>query len=167
MTIYLITNKLNGKKYVGQTRQPVKARWQYHCNPAKKCFGSAVRLAIIKYGKANFTFEVLEEVGSIEETNYLEAYYIRHYQTLAPNGYNLTTGGEAHTVSDETRKKLSLAHKGKKYLGRRKPLYCVETGEYFSDAEEAANKLGIAKSHISAVCLGQRSHVQGKVLRYV
>lgn len=119
--IYLITNLINGRKYVGQTRytDPQK-RWKTHMKSAKN--GSPYKLhnAIRKYGQENFLVETIrickhEELGSLEE------YYAEIYGTYMwdpSEGYNMTWCGKnfrlgmSHT--EETREKLRTSHLGKK-----------------------------------------------------
>lgn len=92
--IYKITNKVNGKSYIGQTIQNVKERFYQHC--AIKCsqavLNMAIHKAINKYGKSNFTIEVIEEVESTN-LNDREKYWIRYYDSYN-NGYNSTEGGQ-------------------------------------------------------------------------
>ena len=92
--IYKITNKINGKSYIGQTIQNVKERFYQHC--ATKCSQSILNMvihkAIDKYGKSNFTIEVIEEVESTN-LNDRERYWIRYYDSYN-NGYNSTEGGQ-------------------------------------------------------------------------
>ena len=92
--IYKITNKINGKSYIGQTIQNVKERFYQHC--ATKCSQSILNMvihkAINKYGKSNFTIEVIEEVESTN-LNDRERYWIRYYDSYN-NGYNSTEGGQ-------------------------------------------------------------------------
>ena len=52
--IYKITNRINGKVYIGQTRMSLNVRWWHHCN-RKDC--PALHHAIKKYGAENFTVE--------------------------------------------------------------------------------------------------------------
>lgn len=65
--IYKITNRLNGKSYIGQTIQNVKNRFYQHC--ANKCnkavLNMSIHKAIKKYGKSNFTVQVIEEIDSV------------------------------------------------------------------------------------------------------
>lgn len=82
--IYKITNRINGKVYIGQSIH-IKRRWQEHCRPSTK---SIISDAIKKYGKENFSFEIIEECN-VEELNEKEAYYIESYNSLTPNGYNI------------------------------------------------------------------------------
>ena len=92
--IYKITNNLNGKSYIGQTIQNVKERFYQHC--AVKCsqavLNMAIHKAINKYGKSNFTVQVIEEVESVY-LNDRERYWIKYYNSYN-NGYNSTKGGQ-------------------------------------------------------------------------
>ena len=92
--IYKITNTINSKSYIGQTIQNVKERFYQHC--ATKCSKAvsnmAIHRAIKKYGKSNFTVEVIEEIDSAN-LNDRERYWIRYYDSYN-NGYNSTEGGQ-------------------------------------------------------------------------
>lgn len=92
--IYKITNTINGKSYIGQTIQNVKERFYQHC--ATKCSkvvsNMAIHRAIKKYGKSNFTVEVIEEIDSTN-LNDRERYWIRYYDSYN-NGYNSTEGSQ-------------------------------------------------------------------------
>ena len=92
--IYKITNKLNNKVYIGQTIQKPIERFYQHC--AKKCdkyiLNMVIHKAIFKYGKENFTFEVIEEVPK-QQLNEREEYWIKYYNSYT-DGYNSTKGGQ-------------------------------------------------------------------------
>lgn len=92
--IYKITNIINGKSYIGQTIQDVKDRFYQHC--ATKCSKAvsnmAIHKAIKKYGKSNFTIEVIEEIDSAN-LNDREKYWIKYHNSYN-NGYNSTKGGQ-------------------------------------------------------------------------
>lgn len=92
--IYKITNTINSKSYIGQTIQNVKERFYQHC--ATKCSKAvsnmAIHRAIKKYGKSNFTVEVIEEIDSAN-LNDREKYWIKYYNSYN-NGYNSTKGGQ-------------------------------------------------------------------------
>lgn len=91
-SIYKITNKLNGKIYIGQSINPFN-RFKQHCyNKQGSSYKSLINEAINKYGKENFLFEILEL--DIENYNEREKYWIKYFNCLSPNGYNLTEGGE-------------------------------------------------------------------------
>lgn len=87
--IYKIENKLNHKIYIGQSMDPER-RFREHCGQKQMKYSSLIQDAIQKYGKENFTFEVL---GWFEDYNEKEIYYISFYRSLAPYGYNLHPGG--------------------------------------------------------------------------
>jgi group I intron endonuclease len=110
MFLYIITNLINKKQYVGITNN-IAERWKNHC-----C-GHGARLvwaAIQKYGKENLKFEILFE-GSDEEIKRLECLTIATLDTIAPNGYNLTAGGDGlFNPCEETRQKISKSLTGKK-----------------------------------------------------
>jgi group I intron endonuclease len=92
MIIYLITNKLNGKIYVGQTVQSLEERWYGHCH--QKCTFPIDR-AIRKHSPENFTREVIAHANTQEELDYLETYFIIIYDAQNPEvGYNLADGGQ-------------------------------------------------------------------------
>lgn len=87
--IYKITNKINNKSYIGQSIDPQR-RWKEHKNKNYH-YKSMIGEAISKYGQENFSFEVL---GWYEDYNEKEKYFIKFYNTLQPNGYNIMQGGE-------------------------------------------------------------------------
>lgn len=105
--IYCLTFP-NGKKYVGKTTRTIEERMQGHKRPSNKC--PLVKYAYEKYG--TFEIETLIEVEN-EHLDKYEVHYIKEFQTLSPNGYNLTTGGEGGIPSDETRAKMRESHKGR------------------------------------------------------
>lgn len=126
MKIYMITNRINNKKYVGQTIQPIGRRWARHLSSGNALFG-----AVKKYGKENFSIEVIDTASSIEELNQKEIDWIKKLNTLSPNGYNLKSGGHCGgTPCAETLKRQSLSHIGKKIS--------LETRKKMSEAQKLA-----------------------------
>jgi group I intron endonuclease len=110
--IYVIENRVNGKMYVGQTRNP-RARRHQHFSAKSGC--PYVKNAIRKYGKGNLNFRIIEECGTLEIANAQEKFWIKSLNTLRPFGYNLRVGGEAGGFpSQETREKMRLSQLGKK-----------------------------------------------------
>ena len=91
-SIYIIKNKINNKVYIGQAKDPNK-RFISHLSRAKtNADHSPIHDAITILGKENFYYEILEK--NIENYNEREKYWIKYYNSLVPNGYNLTEGGE-------------------------------------------------------------------------
>lgn len=90
--IYLITNKLNQKKYVGQTARDIYTRFDEHCT--EKRGHSKLHNAIQKYGWLNFKVEPLEEVP-LDQLDEREQYWIKKLDTRNPEiGYNIASGGK-------------------------------------------------------------------------
>ena len=92
--IYKIENLLNHKVYIGQSIH-IERRWKEHCN---KKNNSLIGQAIQKYGKENFSFQVLCEC-LIEDLPTLEEYYISFYNSIVPNGYNIMNSYNGHFTS--------------------------------------------------------------------
>jgi len=114
MVIYKITNIINGKEYIGQTTKTIEQRWKRHCwGCTLKSGRMVISTAIAKYGKENFIIEKVQEASSQEELDNLEIYYAKKYNTFSPNGYNLKAGNGNGCVSEETRRKISIANKGR------------------------------------------------------
>ena len=97
--LYLIT--LNGKKYVGQTKNTT-SRFRRHRKPDSECryFSNAIQT----HGWENAIIEILLVDLTLEEANRLETHYIDTLKTLVPGGYNLKKDGECYEWSEETRK---------------------------------------------------------------
>lgn len=109
--IYKITNKINGKCYIGQSIN-IKERFYGHKSSENNKY---LKNAFKKYGIDNFVFEVIEEC-KMEELNEKEIYYIKLYKSANRKyGYNLSLGGQgkAKKTSLRTRKLISKSKKGK------------------------------------------------------
>lgn len=134
--IYMYTNRLNGKRYIGKSTN-IEARFGKHRRNAKDGRESYFYNAIRKYGLEQFDFEVLEECTE-EELNEREKHYIDLYNTLYPSGYNLTPGGDGGDVyknrseaeNKKTREKMSASHKGLKHTpGERAKISAAQKGK--------------------------------------
>ena len=122
MIVYKIKNLLTNISYIGQTVQSLEKRWIHHCTPNSGC--KYLSNAIQKYGKENFEIKVLAYCNNIEEMNHREQYYIKLFNTLAPNGYNLMTGGGNSLPSKEVSEKRSNSLK--KFYKNNSPKPCSE-----------------------------------------
>lgn len=90
--IYLITNDINNKVYVGQAKNSER-RFQGHCKPSAAYLDNElIAHAIQTYGKEHFQLTILE--SQIENYNAREKYWIKYYNSQVPNGYNILDGGE-------------------------------------------------------------------------
>lgn len=96
MYVYKITNKINNKIYIGVTNN-YKKRWSNECSyPRDPKRRQVIQEAIHKYGKNNFTFELLHSNLSLESAAEYENYYANKYNSYVPNGYNVAKCGEYH-----------------------------------------------------------------------
>lgn len=81
--VYLIQNMKNGKKYVGQTIQPLEIRFNQHAH-SKSAIGRSIR----QDGIENFRYGVIKSCSSRKELNYWEKFFISKLKTKSPYGYN-------------------------------------------------------------------------------
>lgn len=111
--IYKIENKINGKCYIGQSKN-VKDRWRGHKRSTRLVKEGAtikhsqvqvVHLALAKYGINNFIFKVIEEVDTQEEANDRETYWVSYYNSYS-NGYDADHGGMNAPKTEEWKKKV-------------------------------------------------------------
>jgi len=167
--IYMLTSP-KGKKYIGQTIQPILKRFAKHQLPSSRC--KAILGAINKYGWENFKKDWYECPD--EDLNELEEYLVEALRTLAPGGYNLKEGGGSHgKMSAETKQKMSEAKKGEK-----NPMY-EKTGENNPNYKRACTKdtkekiskslfgRTLSKEHkkkISKSKMGKKNPMYGKTL---
>lgn len=131
--IYCITSP-SGKKYIGQSKKLLSngkkwgylCRWRDHISDSKtKNYCRLLNNAIRKYGYENLTIELICEC-SVEELNEKEQYYISLHNTVTPNGYNLTHGGNSCKQTAETQTLKSKSMIGKnvgKVFPKRKRKY--------------------------------------------
>lgn len=96
--IYKITNRLNGKSYIGKTEFSIQRRFQQHCKDAKKPQEQIRPLyrAMNKYGIENFFVEQLDQASDPNELANKEIYWIGRFNTYE-NGYNATLGGDGRS----------------------------------------------------------------------
>ena len=95
--IYKITNRVNNKSYIGQTRFTVEHRFKQHIkNYNIEHRKQPLYMAFDKYGLQNFKVETLEECD-VDKLDEREIYWIAYYDTFR-NGYNATLGGQKHSA---------------------------------------------------------------------
>jgi group I intron endonuclease len=117
--IYCIFNNLNGKIYIGKSKNPNK-RWFRHITTAfsKKAKDKfAIHLAIKKYNLNNFTFSILQSFNKEKDCFNAEIYWIKYFNSKE-FGYNLTDGGEGCSgkiISEKTRTKIRQKAMGRKH----------------------------------------------------
>jgi len=164
MLIYLTTNNIKGKVYVGK-----------YCGKSKSYLGSGVYVtrAIKKYGKKNFSRITLE--NGITDHDYLcerEIYWIEFYDSTNPEiGYNICKGGRGRlgtipwnkgvSPSEETRKKIAESQKGENnnFYGKN---HSEKTIEIMSETHKGKNHPMYGKHHSEETCKKISEALSGK-----
>lgn len=177
--IYLWTNLINGKHYVGQTSNFYNRMREYKRNN----FNYYMKEDVERNGIENFDIEILEKIEDISNEDFLterEQYWMDYYQSYdLEKGYNIfdVAGnvcylkrsdtikerfcGEGNGMygkhhSDETKRKIAESKIGKTHAPTHfKRVRCVETGKIYNSQSEAAQEYGITQAAISAVCKGK------------
>ena len=143
--IYKIENLNSHKKYIGQSVH-IEKRWKQHCQKNKT---SLIAKAIQKYGKENFSFEILEKC-SIEQLDQREDFFIKYYNSIVPNGYNVIENNVTNRHSynkydkntflqiifDIKNTSLSFADISKKYNLDISMIYYLNRGDYHYNPEQ-------------------------------
>lgn len=216
-TVYQHKNKINGKIYIGITSQEPEKRWRkgegYISSPH---FYSAIQ----KYGWDNFEHNILFAELTREEACQKEQELIKQFNSMDREyGYNSTSGGDIFTMNEETKqklsqsmmgnknglghpcseekkKKISEAQKGRSFTEehkqklseaakkrhvpcsdekkktlsknypRKKQVYCEELDTIYESVQECGRQLGISATSISKLCRGRGKTLKGYHLRY-
>lgn len=142
--IYITTNHINGKKYIG------KKKHDSHENTYLGS-GTAIMAAIEKYGKENFSKEIIEECKTKQELAEREKYWISYYHAVEDRMYyNIASGGEGgggHHFSSEERQELSERNKGSNNPYA-KPVICLNDMKVFGSRSEAADYYNVREDSI-------------------
>lgn len=193
--IYLWTNLVNGKKYVGQTTCFYRRMKTYRCVYPNAYMEHAVK----KYGLDNFDITILEYDVPLDRLDEREQYWLDYYQSYdMDKGYNIckvagTTKGVTHTEewckkhSDWLKEKWKDADYRKfwhdKMSGKNNYFYgkdfsgdknghattilCVELNKIYTTVKEAAKEHGISRQNISHVLNGRQQTAGGYHWEYI
>ena len=167
--IYMYTNKINGKRYVGQAVN-FNRRHNTHISDsynekAKYDYNVPFHRAIRKYGIENFEIKILaENISTQEKMNEYERFFIKRYDTLCKNnkGYNIASGGsngnplEGKTEEEieQWKQKLSESHKGK--------IFSEEHKQKMSEANKGKKVTKETRQRISEAMQGENHPMYGK-----
>ena len=130
-SIYIVTNTVNNKIYIGKTKKSIQERFKEHKCSAKIGSSFYIHKAIRKYGEENFRIDLLEFLNDENLSNDREKFWISE---LSPD-YNMTSGGEGgdywkgKTFSEEHRYKL-----GNSFRGKKRPPMSIEQREKLRQA---------------------------------
>lgn len=141
--IYKITNRINGKVYIGQTKNSLARRFYIHCRRSSCC--KKLKYAIGKYGKENFTINQIDHAHNQNEADNKERFWIKNYKaTQDKYGYNILDGGHNPTSI------------------KRKRVICIELEKEFESISAAADYFKCKTVEtISRVCRGERPTFNG------
>ena len=182
--VYKFTNKINGMSYVGCSRDTIEGRLSTHLKKSKNK-RSYFFNAYLKHGKENFESCTIDNAYSEEDMFEKEKFWIKFYDCMAPNGYNLTEGGGGIVnMTPEIRAKISKTKTGvpmPQLRGRvrtqeqknniSRGMGCtpikgvnIKTGEeiYLHSVSDGKN-YGFNPSLVSAVALGNRPTHKGYI----
>lgn len=113
--IYIVTNSVNNKVYIGKTIKTLKQRQRSHNAAVKRGVKTHFYDAIRKYGENVFEWDVLEEILD-DQASDAEIFWIAYFKYIGVDLYNHTIGGEGvvgNKWSEESRKRQSERYKGK------------------------------------------------------
>lgn len=197
--IYKIENKITKKIYIGQTdRKYIGDRIGKHKYSLKngKHKNKLMQKDFDLYGFESFEVSVLEELSDYDLANKRERYFIDYFGGSGSEFlYNLETGGRSgfkrlkeysgmygKNHSNETKKKISKARKGKplskehaKKISesisginhpRHKEIKCLNNGKIYFSITQAAAELRLSQSAISRVCRKECKQVRGYIFEY-
>lgn len=141
--VYMHVNKINGKIYIGITRQTVEQRWKTNGKGYKKqCFYKAIK----KYGWNNFNHIILFDKLTKEEAESKEKELISYYKSNNSEfGYNIENGGLRGDKTSET-----TINK------RKKRIICVELNKEYESIQDASDELKVDRTTISK-CLNKEN----------
>lgn len=152
--IYQITNKVNGKKYVGYTKYTPEFRFEKHWQQ-RNHDTSILHNAMKKYGKKNFSVIGLEEIDESEWVE-KEQEWIDKLKTQRPYGYNICAGGNkppVHFGADNVKSKLSTSQ----------VMELIEDlKKYELDFGQIAKKYRMSRSQIEKINKGEFRHIEGE-----
>lgn len=169
--IYLITNIVNNKKYVGQSWDIYK-RWVGHKAPLRGNYHSNSHLqrAWNKYGEHNFTFEILKECSTQKELDKEEIYYISKFNSANSEfGYNEELGGNGTGRRPESvKKRISVSKRGMLSKLSQDDVRHIKMAVFLGiDRKEIFNQFNTNRAVITAICTGQtHSYILPELTKY-
>ena len=174
MIIYEARNKINGKRYIGQTIHTLEERKRGHIS--SMCC-SYFRRALDKYGVDSFEWNIIDTAETRDELNRKESYWIEFYDTTnRDKGYNLKGDGYNPFLTDRVKKAIGDAQRGElnhmygKY-GKNNPssipVIDITTGIKYDSVSDMCRVTNFGLSRVCCVCRGERYTHKGHVFRYL
>lgn len=143
--IYITTNCINGRRYLGQKK--FRVNWKYY-----KGSGKLLKQAIKKYGTKNFVRDIVAFAYSKEELDKLEIEWISNYDAVKDNNfYNIANGGEGFCGENNT-----IFEKNKIKV------VCLEDKRYFNSISEASCYYNITTHKVKSTLENRKIHYINK-----
>lgn len=156
--VYIHTNKQNGKKYIGITKQQPQKRWQNGIGYVGTYFGNAIK----KYGWDAFEHEVIISGLDKDTACQLEIALIAQFKTNCRDyGYNIAEGGQTCDIEKKTGADHPNHERVKMIDPKTKEVICV-----FGAQSEAARVMGINRKCITKACQGKIPTYKGYIWEY-
>lgn len=153
--VYRIIHTATGRGYVGHSVD-VRARIGHHFTVRKS--RSPIDCAIRKYGRSQFTWELLERCADKTHAAQREQYWIRHLETKAPRGFNLTDGGDGG-LAGMKRPPFSEAHRAQLRTNLGRKLSAEEQARLSASVSRALKGKPLSAAHKAKLAQAQREHL--------
>lgn len=160
--IYLITNTVNNKNYVGLTVQTLERRWKYHLEQAKANYiknTESLHSAIRTFGRESFKIEQIDSGTTKRDLEKKEITWIKKMNSIVPNGYNISTGGvsggsntRAISVND---KKFKSVKDASKYISETKGI----------SISAATKRISVGRVNVKTPSKAGESYVKSKLYK--
>jgi group I intron endonuclease len=160
MIIYRITNNINGKIYIGQTKKALSQRIAEHIKGNAKGNKTPVHRALNKYGLESFTISVIDEADTKEILNEKEIYWIKTLDCKIPKGYNIANGGNGVVGYKHTKKWKKEA--AIRFSGDNNPTKRPEVREKISKALTGKHPSEETKKNMSKASKGKSKSEEHK-----
>lgn len=160
--IYLVTNLINNKQYIGLTIQTLDRRWKYHQEQANAHYiknDDSLHHAIREFGVESFLLKQIDSGTSKMDLEEKERKWIKELKTIAPNGYNISNGGvsggansKPTTIDGVT---FSSVKEAAKYLSETKGISIIA----------AKKRISIGRVHVKTPSKPGGSYVKTKLYK--
>jgi len=157
--VYVIENKIDGKKYIGKTMLGFEIRKYRHirCLRLNQHYNTHLQNAWNYYGEDNFIFKMIYESDDVNDVNNKKIYFISLYETTNPDkGYNLRSGGEGGLHSDYTKDKIKVSCRGKNSSLSIDDVRRIKLSIYcLMDRKEISNQFNVSEKVITQISMGK------------
>lgn len=156
--IYSITNIINGKLYIGKSKN-IKSRWLDHERNLRKNkhHNDYLQNAWNKYGEVNFKFDVVEITDEECKLDELEIYYIKQFNSTNDNyGYNIREGGDGGSMGEYSKAKLrkSMRESGRSFFTEEQARHIKMMLWCLMDRNEIAKTYNVTSNTIKSIACG-------------